>query len=50
MEFLQQLPYSSIAGALEYQAQTKPEKTAILYPDLNKNSREYASLTYKHLI
>ncbi|CAF0981994.1 unnamed protein product [Adineta steineri] len=47
MEFLQQLPYSSIAGALEYQAQTKPEKTAILYPDLNKDSREYASLTYK---
>ena len=41
------LPFSSIAGALEYQAQTRPEKTAILYPDPSKDSREYTSLTYR---
>ncbi|CAF3510938.1 unnamed protein product [Rotaria sp. Silwood1] len=47
MEQLQNFPFSSIAEALEYQAQTRPEKTAILYPDPNKDSKEYASLTYK---
>ncbi|CAF2089670.1 unnamed protein product [Rotaria magnacalcarata] len=47
MEFLRSLPFSSIAGALEYQAQTRPEKPAILYPDSSKNSREYTSLTYR---
>jgi len=47
MEQFENLPFSSIAGALEYQAQMRPEKTAILYPDPNRNSTEYASLTYK---
>ena len=47
MEQLKKFPFSSIAGALEYQAQTRPEKTAILYPDSNTNSTEYASLTYR---
>jgi acyl-CoA synthetase (AMP-forming)/AMP-acid ligase II len=47
MEQLKNLPFSSIADALEYQARTRPEKTAILYPDSNTNSTEYASLTYR---
>lgn len=48
MEILRNLPFSSIADALEYQAQIRPEKSAILYPDPNTNSTEYASLTYRH--
>ncbi|CAF1303367.1 unnamed protein product [Rotaria sordida] len=47
MEYLRNLPFSSIGGALEYQAETIPEKTAVLYPDPNTNSTEYASLTYR---
>jgi acyl-CoA synthetase (AMP-forming)/AMP-acid ligase II len=47
MEELENVPFSSIVGALEYQAQMRPEKSAILYPDPNRNSTEYASLTYK---
>jgi acyl-CoA synthetase (AMP-forming)/AMP-acid ligase II len=47
MEELENVPFSSIVGALEYQAQMRPEKSAILYPDPNTNSTEYASLTYK---
>ncbi|CAF2957194.1 unnamed protein product [Rotaria sp. Silwood2] len=47
MEQLQNLPFSSIVDALEYQAQIRPEKIAILYPDPNQASREYASLTYR---
>jgi len=47
MEQLKNLPFSSIVGALEYQAQMRPEKIAILYPDPDTNSTEYASLTYK---
>jgi acyl-CoA synthetase (AMP-forming)/AMP-acid ligase II len=47
MEELRNLPFSSISGALQYQAQTRPEKIAVLYPDPNTNSSEYASLTYR---
>ncbi|CAF1201024.1 unnamed protein product [Adineta ricciae] len=47
MDFLENLPFSSIIGALEYQSQVKPTNQAILYPDSTKNSTEYASLTYK---
>lgn len=46
MEYLDILPYSSMAGALEYQAATRPEKVALLYPDPTANYGEYASLTY----
>lgn len=49
MEQLQNLPFLSIAGAVEYQAKMRPEKTALLYPNPNTNSTEYASLTYKQL-
>jgi acyl-CoA synthetase (AMP-forming)/AMP-acid ligase II len=45
MNFLQTLPYTSIIGALEYQALHRPEKTAILYPD--RQCRAYASLNYR---
>jgi acyl-CoA synthetase (AMP-forming)/AMP-acid ligase II len=47
MEQLEKLPYSSIAGALKYQAEVRPEKCAILYPDPQTNWREYGSLTYR---
>jgi acyl-CoA synthetase (AMP-forming)/AMP-acid ligase II len=35
-----------MAGALEYQSEVRPNKTAILYPDSEKDWTEYASLTY----
>jgi acyl-CoA synthetase (AMP-forming)/AMP-acid ligase II len=47
MDEVNNLPYSSIAGALEYQSKIRPDKVAILYPDPKTNSTEYASLTYK---
>ena len=47
MEQLLQLPYSTLIGGLEYRAQVSADKTALLYPDANKNYTEYASLTYK---
>jgi acyl-CoA synthetase (AMP-forming)/AMP-acid ligase II len=47
MEQLRELPFSSITGALDYQARIRPEKNAVFYPDPNTNSTEYASLTYK---
>ena len=47
MELVRNLPYSSIAGGLQYQSKTRPNNRAILYPDPNKNFIEYASLTYK---
>ena len=47
MEQLKKFPFSSIAGALEYQADARPEERAILYPDPGTHSTEYASLTYR---
>jgi len=47
MEEILNLPYSSIADALQYQSEIRPDKIAILYPDPKTNSTEYASLTYK---
>ena len=47
MEQLEQLPFSSLTGALQYQARTRPNKTAILYPDPKSNWKEYSTLTYK---
>ena len=47
MEQLLRLPFSSIAAALEYQAKMRAEKIAILYPDRNRDCREYESLTYR---
>lgn len=47
MEELDNLQFSSLSGGLEYQAKMRPEKKAILYPDLNTKATEYASLTYK---
>jgi acyl-CoA synthetase (AMP-forming)/AMP-acid ligase II len=47
MEQLNNLPYSSIADALQYQSEIRPDKLVILYPDPKKNSTEYASLTYQ---
>ena len=47
MEELDKLPFSSIAGALQYQSNIRPDKRAILYPDPDRNFNEYASLTYK---
>jgi acyl-CoA synthetase (AMP-forming)/AMP-acid ligase II len=47
MEEILNLPYSSIADALQYQSEIRPDKLGILYPDPQTNSTEYASLTYK---
>lgn len=47
MDQFAKLPYSSIIGALEYQAEVRPDKKAILYPDPTKNSSEYGYLTYR---
>ncbi|UJR29759.1 hypothetical protein I4U23_017307 [Adineta vaga] len=47
MDYLENLPFSSISGALEYQSEQKPNNLAILYPDPDQNYHEYASLTYK---
>ncbi|CAF1084633.1 unnamed protein product [Adineta ricciae] len=47
MEYLKQLPFSSLTGALQYQTRTKPNKTAVLYPDPKSNWKEYSTLTYK---
>jgi acyl-CoA synthetase (AMP-forming)/AMP-acid ligase II len=47
MEEVEKLPYSSIAGALQYQSEIQPNKFALLYPDPNENFTKYASLTYE---
>ncbi|UJR19353.1 hypothetical protein I4U23_022482 [Adineta vaga] len=47
MEQIRKLPFSSLVGALEYQAKIRPEKNAVLYPDPKTNSTQYATLTYK---
>jgi acyl-CoA synthetase (AMP-forming)/AMP-acid ligase II len=47
MEEVEKLPYSSIAGALQYQSEIRPNKPALLYPDPNENFTKYASLTYE---
>jgi acyl-CoA synthetase (AMP-forming)/AMP-acid ligase II len=47
MEEVEKLPYSSIAGALQYQSEIRPNKLALLYPDPNENFTKYASLTYE---
>ena len=46
MEELKRFPFSSIAGALEYQAEARPEKRAILYPNPKTHATDYASLTF----
>ena len=47
MEQVRNLPYSSIAGGLQYQSETRPNARAILYPNPEKNFNEYSILTYK---
>lgn len=47
MEHLLNLPSSSVIGMLEYQSKAKSENNAVLYPDPDQHSREYATLTYR---
>jgi acyl-CoA synthetase (AMP-forming)/AMP-acid ligase II len=47
MDRVKNLPYSSVAGALQYQSENQPNKKAILYPDSQTNCTSYSYLTYK---
>lgn len=47
MKLLENLPFTSIIGALDYQARTQPNKIGVLYPEPKSDATEYASLTYQ---